>query len=192
MDYHKILGIISAGLQFYCFVPYLMATFRHTVKPHVFTWLIWGLISAITCIIQLSEGAGAGTWLLAVNATASFLIAGMSVKHGKTNITKGDWVCLFAALVTIPLWLLMKQALGSIMILWLINNIAFWPTIRKSWSRPFDESAQLFFLGGVASLLATIAVERVAFITLFFPAWLVISNLGFVALILLRRRVVQH
>jgi hypothetical protein len=191
MDYHKLFGALSAAIQLLCFLPYIRDIFRQKVKPHAFTWLIWGIMSVIIFAIQISEGAGAGTWLLVVCATLSLLIAFLAVKYGTTQADRLDWVFLAACILTIPLWLWLDQAFASMLMLWAINFVAFWPTIRKAWRLPHDESVQLFFLGGVSAALAVLAVESREFLTLFYPCWLALSNFGFIAMLLFRRAKVK-
>ena len=40
-DYRTWLSAIAIGLTFVALGPYLLSVLRGTVKPHVFSWVIW-------------------------------------------------------------------------------------------------------------------------------------------------------
>jgi hypothetical protein len=107
----ELLGIITLLLTFGAGVHYFMAMWRGTIKPHAFSWCIWGLLTCIAACIQFSEGAGPGAWSTAGTSVLCFAIAGAAIFKGEQNITWDDWAVFIAALFSIPLWLLTDDPL---------------------------------------------------------------------------------
>ena len=56
-----LLGLASVIIGFVGYVPYLWGMYQGKVRPHAFTWLLWGLLTAIAYAAQLSDHAGAGS-----------------------------------------------------------------------------------------------------------------------------------
>lgn len=191
MTHHEIYGALSAIVEVLCFIPYYIGIFRGSVKPHLFTWALWFLMSSIIFTAQYVEGAGAGSWMTGMNALVCLVVALLSLRQGVKYITRSDIVLLVAALLAIPLWLTTHTPLWSVIILCVIDVIAFMPTIRKSWFAPRTESI-LTYIGGVISCsLALVALEHINLVTVLFPFCLVVLNGSFFMMLFLRRRVVN-
>ena len=60
----SILGIIAVAIGFVGFAIYFRSIFKHNIKPHLFSWLIWGLSGGIVFVAQFLEGAGPGAWAM--------------------------------------------------------------------------------------------------------------------------------
>jgi len=192
MDYHHIFGAFSITLQFLCLVPYFAGIFKKMVKPHGFTWLLWGTLSGITLAVQLNEGAGAGAWLSASNLILDLAIAVLAFHFGTFTIARSDWAVLITALLAIPLWLLTDNPLWSVLIVCGINLLGCYPTFRKSWSKPQDEFSMTFLLGGVSALLSIVALDNLHVTNFLYPLVIGISNLSLVTMIWYRRLKVNN
>lgn len=191
MTHHEIYGALSAIVEVLCFIPYYIGIFRGSVKPHLFTWALWCLMSGIIFAAQYVEGAGPGAWMTGMNAVVCLAVALLSLRQGMKYITRIDIVLLVIALLAIPLWQMTHTPLWSVIILCIIDVIAFMPTIRKSWFAPRTESI-LTYMGGVISCsLALAALEHVNLVTVLFPFCLVVLNGSFVLMLFTRRRVVN-
>lgn len=192
MDYRHVIGAIAIIIQLVCIIPYFIGLFNKKIKPHGFTWLLWGSLSAITFVIQLYESAGAGAWLTGVNAAIPLMVACLAFRYGTFTITRSDWAVSAVALMAIPLWVLTENGLWSVIIVSCINILASWPTFRKTWSKPFDEFPLTFFLGGFSVLLSIAALENRNVTTFLYPLIVGLSNLSLVGIILYRRKVVNN
>jgi hypothetical protein len=188
---YGIIGLISAVLQLYSYVVYLRGIFKGEVKPHVFTWLLWGLLGSISLAAQFYGHVGAGMWQPAVNVIGCFTVACLAVKYGTKNITRSDCIFFVMGLLAIPLWVMTKNPLWSVMIAAFINGLAFWPTLRKSWHRPEGEAIMTFFMGGVVATLGILAQENRTLYTVFYPMWTGLSDFLFVVVLLYRRRIIK-
>jgi hypothetical protein len=180
------LAAVITGLVSY--VPYLWGMHRGRVRPHAFTWFLWGLLTAIAFAAQLSDGAGPGSWITGATAMVSLAVSVGAWRQSRlSNVLPADWYFFLAALAAIPLWLLTKTPLYSVMVVTVIDALAYVPTFRKSWQRPEQESVVTFTLGSIKFLLGIAALPEQTLISSLYPWSLVATNTAFVAMTLYRR-----
>lgn len=176
-----IVGVVSYG-------PYLWGMYRGRVKPHAFTWFLWGLLTAIAYAAQVSDGAGAGSWITGVSAVICLAISVAAWRQSRlANVVRADWYFFAAALAAIPMWLLTKTPLYSVLLVTAIDAIAYVPTFRKSWVWPDQESITTFALGTLKYLLSIVALPQQTLISSLYPWSLVATNTAFIAMTLFRR-----
>lgn len=192
MNYQELIGLGASLVGLYAFLPYLRDIFRGKTRPHIFTWGVWGVLTSIVLAAQITEGAGAGAWVTGLFAACTFVIFALSLKYGEKTITRGDWAMLAAALLAIPLWLLTDDPLWSVVLVCLIDTLAFMPTFGKSWRKPHEETLQTYALGATSFFLSLFALETLSLSTILYPATLVSINVAFVAMVLWQRRALRE
>jgi hypothetical protein len=160
-------------------------------KPHAFSWLIWTIITYIAGTAQLAGGGSWGSMVAFTTGTISAWIAYYSFRHRAITITTSDWVSLVIALGAIPLWLITKQPLLSVITISIIDLVAFWITIRKTYKLPYSENLAQNFMSTAKHLLTIGAQQRFSWVTLLYPASLAFTTAGFCIMILVRRHQVD-
>jgi hypothetical protein len=188
MSEKESFGALSVVAGFICLSGYLWAVFKGHVRPHVFSWVVWTLLLGIGFAVQVSEGAGPGSWALGSAMIMNAAIAMASYFHGERNITKGDWICFIGALSAIPAWLATEDPLAAAVIVSVIDAVAFYPTFRKAWVKPQEESSFAFAVMSVQIILSLYAMENVAITTVLYPAVILFLNIAFIIMLLWRRR----
>lgn len=196
MDIHfshtEILGFISTALMLASRGVYFTSIFRGQTKPHAFSWLIWGVISSIGFAAQVAEGAGAGAWARGVSAATCFMLVILALmQSGRGMITRADWITLAAAFLTIPLWVVTKTPVWSVVIVVIIDLIGYAPTVRKSWGSPWQEKALSYFISSACAFFAVLAVENYTLSTWLYSATLTFSNAAMGVILLWRRQVLR-
>ena len=91
-------------------------------------------------------------------------------------MTLSDRVLFISALITIPIWYLTKNPTISIVIVTLIDVIAFLPTLRKTANTPKSETLMTHFISVVRHGLSIIALASYSIATVLYPAALVFMN----------------
>ncbi len=178
-------GVMTLGATFF-YVPSIL---RGQTRPHLFTWLIWALVLAIGCAAQIAGGSALGACATGGSALSCAVIAGFSVKYGEKNITRSDWMALVAALAIIPIWIKTGNPLTATILVSVIDTLGYWPTLRKSWHKPWEESCVIFVISGIAYVLSLVSLAEVNMTTALYPAILVLWDFLLVGIILARRRV---
>src|SRR3989338_2999156 len=191
MDYKTALTIIASGVSVVSYIPYFRDIFKRQTKPHFFSWFVWGLISIIAFFAQLAKGAGVGAWVTGITAITCFAVAALALSHGEENITQGDWASFIGALSGAVLWRLTKNPLAAVIMVTVVDALAFYPTFRKGFYKPFEETIITFVVSLFKFGIGLFALESFNLTTAFFPAALIILNGAFVWMILIRRRIIN-
>ncbi len=127
-----IISIIAVLLTFIGYIPYIRDTLKGKTTPHIYTWFVWGLVTAVAYGLQVSAGAGVGSWVTLFVAIICFFIFALGLRNGKKDITKSDTIFFFLSFAALFLWLIAKQPVLSVILTSSIDMLSFAPTIRKS------------------------------------------------------------
>jgi hypothetical protein len=190
MDYKDFLGVLAVALGAYSYVPYLYGMVKGTVTPHFFTWCIWALICGIGFAAQLHDNAGPGSWVMGFTAVVCVVIAALSLKWGEKVFTRSDKISFALALSAIPLWVVTKNPLWSVILISCIDLAAFYPTVRKSWHRPWSEGTLVYLLCSIKFGLSLAAMDNLTWVTGLYAASMVLVYGAFYVMLLVRRRVI--
>ncbi len=188
-DWLKVcIGVTTVLLSIAGHIPYIRDIHKGRTKPHVYTWFIWTVLTALTCIAQLREGAAAGAWTTATTALMSLVIFGMSLWRGSHDITKSDTLCLAGAMIAIGFWVFARQPLLAVLLATFIDVLAFVPTVRKTLNRPEQETFTTYFIAVVRNGLAVFAMNSYNIVTLLYPVSLFVMNVGMSSVLLVKDR----
>ena len=184
-----IWGICSSALTVLSLFPYIYKTLKGVNRPHIFTWIIWSLLTAIAFTVQYSAGAGPGSWATGLTCVCAAVILLISIRHGEKNITLFDWLCFLLALAAIPVWMATKNAALAGVWVTLIDGLAYLPTARKVWHKPHEEVALPHAVANAKHIFSLLGMQTISVATAFYPVCLFVFNLLLIGLILGRRRV---
>ncbi|MDA8244308.1 MAG: hypothetical protein M0025_09350 [Elusimicrobia bacterium] len=187
-DMSVVFGALSIAMMVLSRAGYFSDIFRGRTRPHAFSWLIWGTISAIGFAAQVAEGAGPGSWARGFGSATCFLLVIISYFRGEKDIKRADWATLLVALSAIPLWIATKTPFWSVLIVCAIDTIGYLPTVRKSWHKPHEELAPSYFMSSAGAALSLLAIRNYTPSTWLYPLVLLFSNGAMGTLLLARRR----
>jgi hypothetical protein len=182
-----IFGLVSVALAVIGYASYAVTVLKGRTRPHLFSWWIWGLVMAVAAAVQLTNNAGAGAWVTVFSAAACLAIALLSLRHGDRNIAPTDWVAIAAAVTIIPAWAVTRNPLLAVVMASAIEWLGYYPTMRKSWLRPHEETAITYSLDLTKWLMSLWALAVYSAVTLIYPLALLAANATLVAIILGRR-----
>ena len=186
---NEFFGIITIVLALITYLPYLIKTIKKQIYPHPFTWTIWGTVTLIANIAQVTDGAGPGAWMNTLVIALHFIIIGTALKiNGMKDIVRFDVVVFILALSAIPLWQITKDPLGAVILVSFANTLAFIPNYRKFYSKPYQETLWLYTLNIIRHSLSIVAMAHYSIITVLFPASIVVSNIVFLLYLIWRRQ----
>jgi hypothetical protein len=191
VDFQHIVAVIGTLLTIYGYIAYFQGMLRGELKPHGFSWFIWAMLTATGFAAQIWGGGGWGAAIMGATALACLTISLLSIRYGERGITRSDWVAFIIGLSAIPLWMITDSPAASVVILAMADAIGYWPSIRKTWARPYQEGALVFVVAVAKNILALMAMDDLNWVTSFYPFALIFINAAFVAMILLRRRSVK-
>ena len=184
----EILGALAVLLAVVQAVPYIRDILRGKTRPHLYTYLIWSIVTAIAFFGQVVAGGGPGAWTTGVMAVLTIVVLCLCFKYGTDDITLLDGIFLIGAAVAIVPWWLTNDPLYSVVLATIIDVLAFFPTIRKTFRDPGSETLISFVLNLVRHPLSIVALTTLSVTTVIYPASLFVMNGLLVAVILLRRK----
>ena len=184
----ELLAFIGILLVVLGYIFYYRDLFRRSTKPHAFSWFIWTLTMSVGFAAQLSEDAGPGSWILLTETFFSGSIFFLSLFIGEKGYTVSDWIALALALLSLAAWKITSSPFLSVILITLVDIFAFYPTVRKSFWKPYEESLFLWASSACKYVFLLFALDVFSFITAFYPACLVALNAGFVSFVVIRRR----
>lgn len=183
-----VLGYIALFITCIQYIPYVRGIFLGTTRPHAFSWFIWAVLTGIAFFAQVQDGAGAGAWVTGFTALTCTAISILAVFKGEKDIKASDWATFLVGLAAIPLWLIMDNPLYAVILITVIDALAFWPTVRKSWHKPHEEYLFTYTLSALKFMFGCLALENITWVTALYPFSLVVLNGGFVMMAMARRR----
>jgi hypothetical protein len=189
MPIKTVLTFAAITLTLYAFIPYIRDILKGRLRPHVFSWLIWGITTFVIFFAQLAAGGGIGAWAIGVSGSITLFIAGLAfARRGDITITRSDWLFFLAALSSLPLWFFTADPLWAVAVLTLVDLLGFGPTVRKVWDQPHSESIPFFGLFLIRNLLVVGALESRSLSTVLFPAAVAAACACLILLMMVRRR----
>lgn len=189
---HKeILGAIAMLITFVAFYPYLRGILEGSIKPHVFSWVIWATTTLTVFLAQVQAQAGVGAWPIGLSGAITAVIAVLAyIKRADVSITRLDWLFFISALASLPLWYFTSDPLWAVVLLTTVDILGFGPTLRKAYAAPHSESLLFFALFTVRNCLVIMALESHSITTVLFPAAVAVASVLVMAIIVVRRRIV--
>jgi hypothetical protein len=176
-----LLGVVA-------YIPYVHSVIINKTKPHMFSWVVWGLLPTIAFFAQQTSGAGKSAWVTLMTGVCCLLIAALSFFKGEKNITRSDWAVFLSSLAIIPIYLATDNPLLAVSLVATIDTLALIPTLRKSWHKPEEEFLFTYIINGIKWVLAFLALSEISLTTALYPVVLIFSNGGFAVTNILRRR----
>lgn len=186
------IGVIAVILTIVGYIPYLRDIFKNKTTPHVYTWFIWGTVTTIAFALQVSAGAGVGSWVTLAVAVIAFIIFAFGLRNGKKDITRSDTIFFILSFVAIFLWLVAKQPTVSVILVSMIDILGFIPTIRKSWNKPFSETLFTYQLNAFRHAISLFALQQYSVVTWLYPASWALANTLFSFMLIFRRKVLPN
>jgi hypothetical protein len=188
MTFKAEMGVLSVILMFLAYGIYIWQTMKeHGVRPHPFSWFLWGFVTGVVYLVQVTQGAGAGSWVVGFTSVICFLVGGISFFKEKWRFSFFDWFCLVAGFVVFVYYLLSKNPTQSALLATTTDVIGYGSTVRKGWAHPHKDSASSFALNSAKFVPSLLALQTYSLATWLYPATLVVMNAG-VAIMLFTRR----
>lgn len=186
----ELLSAIAIALTFMAFYPYIRSIIKGEIKPHVFSWVIWGSTTFVVFLAQLNDGAGIGAWPIGVSGIITLLVAFLAyLKVSDISITKTDWSFFLLAISSLPIWYFTSDPMWAVVVLTTVDLLGFGPTVRKAYLYPHEENVTFFIIFMVRNLLVIMALEHYSLTTVMFPAVIAAACFALVVMIIFRRRV---
>ena len=187
IDYKVVIWLLAIAITLWWYYYYLRDIFKWKTKPHIFSWFIWAILTWVGFVIQFNDNAWPGAWITLTSAIFCWFVTILALKYWEKVITRGDTVSFIGSIIAIIIWLLLDNPLLSLLIIIFIDTLSFYPTFRKSWDKPWEETLIHYSFASFKFALAIIALNNFSLLTVLYPLSLVIANGAFVIMVLVRK-----
>lgn len=189
MDSKSLMGASSVAIMLLAYAIYIWQTAREEgVRPHPFSWFLWGFVTGVAYLVQVSQGAGAGSWVVGLTSLICVLIGAFSFLKHQWYFSVFDWLSLAAGLAVFAFYLLSRKPTESAVLATVTDVIGYASTIKQGWREPEKDSATSFALNSAKFVPSIFALNSYSVATCLYPATLVVMNAAVAAMLLLRRR----
>jgi hypothetical protein len=145
MDIKHIFGTLAVVLGMVGIFPYIWSVYKGKTHPHIFSWILYMLMSLSAYMIQASNGAGVGAWNQLFSVFTNAVVVVFALKYTMSKIRTFDSVLLSVALITFILWLYTDSTLFVVIQSCLIIAASL-PTVRKIIQHDGPEVLNLYYV----------------------------------------------
>lgn len=188
MDLKLILGTISFLIPIIGIIPYIINIIKGKTVAHVYTWLIWAILQTITVIAQIKNGAGFGVAYGVAGVLVCYSVVFLSLKNGFKHIKKIDTFCLILALISMFVYVGLKNPLLAVIMATATNFIGFLPTLRKTFVDPTSETMSAYLSGGIGALLSILALQNYTLITSLYLINIILTDTLLIGIMIFKKR----
>ncbi len=188
MDIKIVFGILATVVTIGGYIPYFRDIFAKKTKPHLYTWLVWGLTQGTATVALISGGGKWGAISLFVGTILVAVIFLLCFKYGTKNITRADTITLIAALVAILVWWQLDSPLLAVLMVSLIDALGYIPTFRKTFVDPTSETIIFWICMVTTDVLALLANSQHNVLTMSYLITLSVCNSVVAVIIFTRKR----
>lgn len=191
LDIKLLLSFVAVALTFIAYIPYFRDVLKGKTKPHLYSWLLWGLLALLVAGLQVVGGAGVAIWPTVVVGFLCFGVAALSLKGSSKYITTLDTLMAILSLSAIIAWLVVDQPMVALLLVIAGDILAFIPTVRKSWDKPYSETLSMYAITTFRYILVVLAIQEYTLLSALWPAFWILGNALFVVLLVIRRKQVR-
>lgn len=188
LDYKQILWAITVLMIIVGYGKYMIDTWKGKTTPHLLSWIIFFIMWVISFLIQYNDWAWPGAWGTAGWFVTAGIIVLLSLKQWEKNITKTDIISFTLWTWAIAAYIFIDNPMYALTLLIIINIFAFYPTFRKTYHKPNEETLLAYILAGIRSSISIWAMVNYSFLTLAMPIFIVLVNISFVSLVFIRKK----
>lgn len=192
LDYRTVLWIITIALWIYGYFDYIKDTVAWKTTPHLFSWIVFLIMDAIAFLIQIGDNAGPWAWGTLATGLMWLTVFILALKNGEKNITKSDIVSFSLAILCIILYIIIENPIYSLITVLLILVFAMYPTFRKSYFKPWEETISLYAIAGIRSCISIIATVNISILTIWLPVFLIAINTLFITMVTIRKKQLKN
>ncbi|MGR3490734.1 MAG: hypothetical protein ACU0DW_01640, partial [Shimia sp.] len=181
-----LIGIASGVVSFGSYMPYVRDMVWGTTRPQQTSWFIWSLLSAISLVALIVDGATTSLPFVASQCGITCAIFLLSLRMGvRTQMTRLDHGVLAIAALGICLWYATDDPAYALFLAIGVSMAAGSCTIVKAYRTPSSETLATWLLTCVGAVCAMAAVAQPIWTLYVYPAYLLILGAGISGAIIL-------
>lgn len=185
---------VSAVLGMAGSVRYAVAVVRGTVRPNLVTWSLWAAVPLIAFSAQLDSGVGlpAVQTLVAGAGPLVVVVTAVCTRRNLARLGVFDLACAVVAGAALGAWLGLGEAALAVVFAVAADASAALPTVVKAWRDPASENLLFYVLVGTGAAVTLLTISSWSPAAWAFAAYVLTLSASLVAVVSVRRRVLQY
>ncbi|MEV5836971.1 hypothetical protein [Nocardia sp. NPDC052112] len=190
-------ALVSVGISLYGVVAYLVGIMDGGTRPRMASWVAWCTANTVFAVVAYLEGAYLAAGINAASASMNAAVIALGLRRG-TSLRPSDnidWACLLSSIACVLVTVEISEKTFGALVAICANLIATVPTLRHAWSKPQEETWQMFAANAFAGALGVLGVLLASGYQLATVAGPLITTFGNVALVSLtvgRGRIIEE
>ncbi|MBP6880791.1 hypothetical protein KBC31_04150 [Candidatus Saccharibacteria bacterium] len=162
IDLKTVFGLLSVFLGFVGISSYALSVVKGQTHPHIYSWILYTILSGSSSFMMIANGAGAGAWANVLSFITNFAVVGLALRYNMARIRRVDTFLLIISFATIGLWAF-TQSIIFVVIQALLVLLASLPTIRKILQNDGPERLSLYYLNICKHAFSFLALATLSF-----------------------------
>lgn len=150
--------------------------------------MVFVILDVITVLVKYNAWAWIGAWATMAITMWSIMIVILSFKYWEKEIKKSDIISFSLAILIVILYITLSDPTYSKIGVLVILTLGFYPTVRKTYYKPDEETLSMYYLAWIRSIIAIFATAQLSFLTLGFPVYVIFANFFFAWMIIARKK----
>lgn len=181
----QLFGITSGLLSGAAFMPYIRDVVRGRTQPKRAAWLIWSVISLISFVSLIDEGATASLWFVGTQSLGTASIFALSIGLGRGDyLSRKDIGVLAGAALGVALWQATDEPGLALAMNIAASSLGGFAMIGKAYRSPDTETLSTWILFALSAALSVASVGSLAWVELAYPVYLLTLYLAIILAIL--------
>ena len=177
MTHKELFWIISLLIVLPQLYFYFKSIIIGETKIHIYTKIIWLILTGIWFIIQVKWWWWPWAWVLGGTTLTQMFSLILWIKYWISSITKFDTFLLVLALICIPLYLWIENKAYALLAIIFIDFLWYIPTYRKTYVNPYSESLLTWSISNTKYVVSIFALLEYSLYTLAYPIFLFLANM---------------
>jgi hypothetical protein len=128
-------------------------------------------------------------WSPIVEFIGPLITALLAIKYGEGGVEdKTDIICFAGGIFSIVIWVVSGSPEIALFTNLAVDTFAIIPTVKKSFLRPHEESLPAWMGTGLGDFINLLASERLAFVIIIYPAWMLLDDLVVITSLVVGKR----
>ncbi len=191
IDYKIFLWIITILMVFYGYFAYIRDILKWKTKPHLFSWIIFVILDVISVLVQYNAWAWPWVWWTVATTLVAATVMILALKYWEKHIKTSDIISFILAIITVILYTQVSDPTYSMIFVLIIITLAFYPTVRKSYNKPSEETLIMYIFAWIRSFIWIFATTSISFLTIWLPVYVVLINTLFIWMVLFRKKTLK-
>ncbi|MEM6944669.1 MAG: hypothetical protein AAF565_13040 [Pseudomonadota bacterium] len=183
-----LCALIAFALSVIAFYPYLRDTIAWKTRPQRASWLIWSVLSSISFVSQVAEGASTSLVYAGVQCAGTLTILALAWSRGLGGfLHPRDLLVISAAGAGLAIWYVTEDAAWALAISCSISLVGGTVTVAKAYWNPQTETMSFWMISFLAACFGAGSVGMWDPILLMYPVYLMVLKTAIITAMVLGR-----